>query len=610
MKKILALLLVIVMALGGFSACKKYDDETGKPSTSATQPTNEELIAKKINKFLTAYNTGDMDEVLKCLDAKTRNELQAWMNLLGGVAGGLLGFDISLSDLFTLGISMAKEDFMKLEIKNITIIDASNAVVTTVMDMIGDEESTTIYFEMVYEDDGWYIHDMTDVKPSGSNGEQSGEDGEQSGSFSNAGDDTENTDSSSGNSNTDDGATEIEESKYIIEECNPFADGRAWVKYYNIEDRYSPYYGFIDMQGNVLYSTLARNAEVYNIGKGSAIAKSENELVLIDESGTVKMTLSGQADVKIYGGGFAFIYQNKSTISTLEHLYGIVNYAGEWIMPMENLQEEGCFDMIEYIGDGFVGEVRWRESTSYSIINMNTKMFIRLNDICSDCNIAFTNGMAFVDRSIFYSDTISITVAEVKGQDYEITHEYEASNACIIYADGRVVELPSLAEINYKKAFYNGIAVSNEKIETEDGKYYQITDYTESTPVTVEFTKYPASQIEGILFNGKYGLVQIRGLDEKTYVTMIDTQGNELISPLQDKYLSDFILAPNGYAYYKQDSVYYIVDKDGNTTKTEMTSGGWSGNISFDIGWEVGAYRNTYYIKPNGEKLFQYLTVD
>lgn len=602
------------MALGGFSACKKYDDETGKTSTSITQPTNEELIAKKINKFLTAYNTGDMDEVLKCLDAKTRNEFQALMNILGGIAGGLLGFDISLSDFFALGISIAEEDFMKLEITDITIIDASNAVVTTKMDMIGDEESTTIYFEMVYEDDGWYIHDMTDIKPSDSNGAQSGGDGEQSGNSSNAGNETGDNDSSGGNISLDGGTSETVENNYKITDCNSFVDGRAWVTYYNIEEQNCPnYYGFIDMRGNVLYSTLANNVEVYNIGKGSALVKSANELILIDENGAVKMTLNGAAEVKTYGGGFAFIYQNKSTISTWEHWYGIVNYAGEWIRPMEDLQLEGHFDKIEYIGDGFFGEARWRESKSYSIVNMNTGLIITMNDIFSDCNIAFSGGMAFVDRSISYNDTISIKVVANSGKDDETTQDYEVSNDCIIYADGRVVELPSLAEINYEKAFYNGIVVSNEKIETEDGKYYQITDYTKSTPVTVEFTKYSASQIEKIVFNGDYGLVQIRGLDEKTYITMIDTQGNELISPLQDKYLSYFILAPNGYAYYKQDGVYYIVDKDGNTTKTDMSTGFWYDAFAFDIGWEVGVYYDgidSYYVKPNGEKLFQHLTAE
>ena len=44
-------------------------------------------------------------------------------------------------------------------------------------------------------------------------------------------------------------------------------------------------------------------------------------------------------------------------------------------------------------------------------------------------------------------------------------------------------------------------------------KYYKITDYTKVTPITVEFTAYPASQIEGFVFIGEYGLVQIQGLD-------------------------------------------------------------------------------------------------
>ncbi len=162
MKKILVFFLVMIMALSCLVSCAKdHQDQNDVP-------TDEELITFRIETFLNAYNAGDMDAVLECLDAKTRNTFAAMMDLLGGLAGSQLGFDIDLRDLFSLGIAMESDDFMKLQIGDIVVTDSKNAVATTTMDLTG-AGVMTIYFYMVYENDGWYIHDMTDTPPSGNN---------------------------------------------------------------------------------------------------------------------------------------------------------------------------------------------------------------------------------------------------------------------------------------------------------------------------------------------------------------------------------------------------------------------------------------------------------
>lgn len=155
MQKIIACFLGIMLSFAFFIACKKAVE---KP------PTNEELITERIECFVTAYNDGDMDTVLLCLDAKKRNVMQAWMNLAGALAGHFAGFQINLSDLFSLGIGMKEGDFMELEMGDIKILDTENAVATTNMDLpMGEAE--VIYFIMVYEKDGWYISNMTDNNP-------------------------------------------------------------------------------------------------------------------------------------------------------------------------------------------------------------------------------------------------------------------------------------------------------------------------------------------------------------------------------------------------------------------------------------------------------------
>lgn len=67
----------------------------------------------------------------------------------------VVGFDIDLSDLFSLGISTADMD---LTINNIDVEDNSNATVAATMHLNGVKQK--INFIMVYEVDGWFIHDI------------------------------------------------------------------------------------------------------------------------------------------------------------------------------------------------------------------------------------------------------------------------------------------------------------------------------------------------------------------------------------------------------------------------------------------------------------------
>ena len=605
MKRFLALLLVIVVTLGSFTSCKQYDDdkENSSTSTNGTQAknTNEELITEKIETFLTAYNTGDMEAVLKCLDSKSRNAFQAMLNLLGGLAGAAAGFNIDLSDLFSLGVNTAQGDFMGLEITDINIIDSANAIATTIMNLAG-ARTETIYFEMVYENDSWYIHDMTGRKPEGLNNSQ--------------GDSTNNGGSTNTDNNTNNDTDDAILSSYEIDTCEPFVDGRAWVTYYESggdKKTTISHYGFINTYGDILYSIPSEDGvEVYNIGKGSGIVCSKDRIILIDNTGETKLELTGQVELKHYGGGYAWIYQNKSTITSLEHLYGIVDHNGVWIEPMQNLHEIGLYDDMKYIGNGFVGAIG-RDSVVYPIWNVDKNIRITIDGYVSDRHITFDNGIALVNRSHYYGrEGISITVTKTDSNGAENTVVYDDIHLdCMIYSDGRVLPMENrIPYLNGNKAFYDGKAVS-EVFDLENGvinPYYQITDYTKDTPTSVEFSAYPISQIEAFIFNGNYGLVQIRGLDEEVYVTMIDLQGNELITPIKGLYLNDFILTSDGYTYYRIDGAYYIVDKNNNIIKTDIN---WY--VSFDNSDNIGMiYDYRYgrsYIKSNGEKLFDSLNI-
>ncbi len=118
-------------------------------------PTDEELITERIQEFVTAYNNGDMDTVLECFDAKSRSTLKASIDLIRAFSGGY----IDMSALFSLGVNLTEGEFMKLEISAIKVTDSKNATATATMELQGGG-TQTLTFEMVFENEGWYIHDL------------------------------------------------------------------------------------------------------------------------------------------------------------------------------------------------------------------------------------------------------------------------------------------------------------------------------------------------------------------------------------------------------------------------------------------------------------------
>ncbi len=147
--KIYSLLMCMLLVLYCFISCgaKKSDNE---------------LIEERVETFLTAYNAGDMDTVLECLDAKKRNALEAMLNIFGGLAGSYAGFDISMKDLFSLGVNVSEDDVMELEITDIKISSKKKAIAKAEMELYGKSE--VVYVVLVYEENDWYISDITDKK--------------------------------------------------------------------------------------------------------------------------------------------------------------------------------------------------------------------------------------------------------------------------------------------------------------------------------------------------------------------------------------------------------------------------------------------------------------
>lgn len=154
MRRVVLLLLIFIIVISMFSACDflvKSDDV---------------LIRTRIDCFLEAYNTGDMDAVLECLDAKTRNTYKSAMGLAEAFGGSFTGLGgITIKDIFGISVGMSSNgNILTVEIQQINIKDEHNAVVEATMsytDKIQNFSDEAI-FTMLKEDGDWYIKNFED----------------------------------------------------------------------------------------------------------------------------------------------------------------------------------------------------------------------------------------------------------------------------------------------------------------------------------------------------------------------------------------------------------------------------------------------------------------
>ncbi len=154
-KKLAILFLVMIVASNViFSSCSFFD----------LLKSDEEKIKACIEDFEKCYNDGDLDGVVDCLAKKERKKLQAELNLLSALMGGLTGFELSLSDLFSLGVGMQDSDMIRIDVDEVRFTDTTTATAEGVVYLWeGTEmEESPTWFYMVKEDNGWFIQDMVD----------------------------------------------------------------------------------------------------------------------------------------------------------------------------------------------------------------------------------------------------------------------------------------------------------------------------------------------------------------------------------------------------------------------------------------------------------------
>ena len=491
--------------------------------------TDEQLIRERIDTFLEAYNDGDMEEVLACLDEKTSNTFNALLNVMGGIAGGLTGVDIDLRDLFSLGVAIKEGDFITLSVSEIKITSPS-AVATTTTTLLGGTH--TIYFVMTYENDGWYISNMTDKKPASLN---------------------ENT-------------SPVEPGEVAPIQRNQFVDGVAVITYKKDNVYYS---GIINTQGKIIYTTSQLSSYIH-IGKGSTVLtvvntethKSELKY-LINSTGNIVFEFEAGTELVSYGDGLALIYKRNDTITEIEHLYGVIDSAGNIVQPMTNM---GTYNNEEhyYAGEGVFAIAVWTGvyHNNYVFWNSGTGKAFYASGL--EVPPKFKNGVAFVYDTRYPAvlNPYNISDPSLNGE------EIRTSAYFLLYTDGRFENYDMQGK--EFKTLINGY-LCYEQDDNENVTYVLDTTSTDNKIIT--YSKYPANNIRSIYFDGDYGLVSIVGANGSLYFTVIDKNSNQKFEPIETKSgTSSVVFSENTIIFINKEGKWCIADINGNVIVTEYAS--------------------------------------
>lgn len=147
MKKTIPLILVVMILLSGCSLFKS----------------DEQKMKDQINRFITAYNSGDAEGMIDTLDSQSRQVAKASLGIADSLIGTLTGIGISVKDVFTLCINFSG-DFDRLTITSFDdfqiLASAATVTVSVVGEKSGEEETQTAIFKMKQENDDWYITDF------------------------------------------------------------------------------------------------------------------------------------------------------------------------------------------------------------------------------------------------------------------------------------------------------------------------------------------------------------------------------------------------------------------------------------------------------------------
>lgn len=487
MKKIISLILILVLSAGLLISCggstnggvNGDDGENGSgdgnSSGNSTPLTDDEKMRATITGFTTAYNDGDWEEMMTYLEPATKTILESIIDIAGDF------IEIDLRDVFAISVNLLGAGFGELSFIE-TVRNSDTEAVVTVEMSSPDSPTTPIYFIMVEKSGSWLIKDMTNEKP----------------------------------------ADEVDpDGNPIIKDPTPydFIDGLTLVR---SGELFSTYWAVINTEGETVYETaFGKEDDLYdhywvNIGGGTGFSvKKYNDGTVVQElinsRGEVVYTLADDCDyITAYGGGYIIVYQHASTITSSTHKYGVIDTNGEWTMPMTEINYLGG---IAYLGEG--------------IFHMYGKAFIDAkNGKIINTTISVDEGKEFKDGAMYmYANEGEDTIFTDDGEWISLPRNY------ILYTDGSYKALANCVD---EYAFGKNDDTISIVI---DDRFYTVNvqDFTDdgeilNSHMLEEFTIEFARSFD--FFGNDYAVLEIFGVDENKYVTLVDKEANLLFAPV------------------------------------------------------------------------------
>ena len=148
--KLAALMLVLAMVAMLFAGCES-------PFRS-----DEEKIKDRMDDFISACNSGNLDDALDCLDKSSRNTYGAVFNIGNSLLGGLTGIDINVKDLMAVVFGLSPQDLFKMQVQSIRINSEESATVTVSLSITDPQTGEVVTQDgleipMIKEKWDWYI---------------------------------------------------------------------------------------------------------------------------------------------------------------------------------------------------------------------------------------------------------------------------------------------------------------------------------------------------------------------------------------------------------------------------------------------------------------------
>lgn len=321
-----------------------------------------------------------------------------------------------------------------------------------------------------------------------------------------------------------------------LSKVSNFSDGCAWVEYNQDGVDYN---GLINTKGELLYSISKSNTVEKNFPIDNGLGyffRYPDYYSLINANGEIiASTENGDFDfVLAYGDGMALVYKKQADITTVQHLYGVIDKNSNWIQPLTNWGLEPSFSKIggelplSFYAEENMFVVRTRSSYSdvYIVYNATTAEKKYLYDIrdgvIKSGTFKFENGQAVVGNA--HEHDVSYMSGKFVNEPNKVAF-YDRPDYIVPLPDNFIFHIDgSFKEIDKFDDITNNVVMR----KTNNG--WSFNDISKNKTYTL--AKYPVQKTE-VDFIGEYGFVRIKGVDNKNYFTTIDgTTGSQVFEPI------------------------------------------------------------------------------